>query len=138
MPLRLTSRALHPSALQSSKNSLQPLRRSQLRAARPRIAINLFFTGRNRLFGQQPISFLLRAFSERVFHPPVFQRVKTDYHQPSLLLQDLGRRLEQRIEVFQFTVYEYSDRLKGSSRWMNSPTTFMRIYCRGASRYNFC
>ena len=35
--------------------ALRPFGRAHLRAARPRIAINLFFPGRHRLFRQQPV-----------------------------------------------------------------------------------
>ena len=138
MPLRLTSPALHTFRCAEPKKFLYPLRRSQLRAARPRIAINLFFTRCDRLFGHQLIDLLLRALSEGVLHSPVFQRVKADYYETSLPLQDLRRCLEQCVEVFQLTVYENSDRLKGSRRRMDSPTAFVRVYCRGASRYNSC
>src|SRR5258705_8311949 len=53
---------------------------SQLRAARPRIAIDLFFAGRHRLLGKQLVATLLRSFAERIFHNAVFQRVETDDH----------------------------------------------------------
>src|ERR1700722_8391469 len=98
---------------------LNSLRRSHLRAARPRIAITLFFSCCKRLFGQQTEVTLPRSFAESIFYDPIFQRVKTDHHHTSLWLQNPRRRIEQRLQIVQFAVYEDSKSLKSSGRRMN-------------------
>src|ERR1022692_3924542 len=93
--------------------------RPHLAAARPRIAIYLFPARRHRLLGQQPVAALLRTLAKRILDDSVFERMKADHHQPSARLQHSGRRLQQCLQIVQFTVYEYSESLKGSRRRMN-------------------
>src|SRR6202162_4078609 len=96
-------------------------RRPQFRAARPRIAIALFYRCRYRLLRQQTEVTLLRRFAEGIFHNAILERVKTDHHHASSWLQNPGRRIYQRPQIVQFAVYEDSERLKSSGRRMNSP-----------------
>jgi len=109
--------------------SLNFFRRPQFRAARPRIAIALFFSCRQRLLRQQTEVTLLRSIAEGIFHDAIFQRVKTDHHHASPWLQNPGRRVQQRPQIVQFAVYEDSERLKSSGRRMNSP--LFRIHWPG-------
>ena len=71
----------------------------QLRASRPRVRSDLFFTRRHWLFRQQLVLPQLRALSHRIFHDAVFQRVKADHHQPSTRFQQLRRCFEQPPQI---------------------------------------
>src|SRR5438309_10595830 len=100
--------------------ALQSFGGSQLRAARPRIAIDFFFIGRHRLFRQQAVVTSFRAFAKSIFHDAVFQRVETDDHQPASRFQQPRGCFHQRPQVVEFAVYEDSESLKGARRGMNS------------------
>src|ERR1017187_3865079 len=100
-------------------SALYSFGRPHLGAARPRIAIYLFPARRHRLLGQQPVAALLRTLAKRILDDSVFERMKANHHQPSARLQHSGRRLQQCFQIVQFTVYEYSESLKGSRRRMN-------------------
>src|ERR1017187_9137111 len=100
-------------------SALYSFGRPHLGAARPRIAIYLFPARRHRLLGQQPVAALLRTLAKRILDDSVFERMKANHHQPSARLQHSGRRLQQCFQIVQFTVYEYSESLKGSRRLMN-------------------
>ena len=99
----------------SSSALLNSFRRPHLRAARPRIAINLFLPGGHWLLRQQLVVTLLRAFAEGIFHDAVLQRVETDDHYPSARFQHSRGRFQQLPQVVQFMVYEDSESLKGSA-----------------------
>src|ERR1017187_636614 len=100
-------------------SALYSFGRPHLGAARPRIAIYLFPARRHRLLGQQPVAALLRTLAKRILDDSVFERMKANHHQPSARLQHSGRRLQQCFQIVQFTVYEYSESLKGLRRRMN-------------------
>src|SRR5439155_5515070 len=103
--------------------------------ARARIAINLFLSGSHWLFDQQPVVPLLYPFAEGIFYDAVLQRVKTDDDQPSSRFQHLRSGIQQRPQIVQFTVYEYSESLKGFRRGMNP--SFCLIHWPGRGRYDF-
>ena len=65
---------------------------------------------------------LLHSFAESIFHDAILQRVETDDHQPSARFQHLRGRIQQRLQVFQFMVYEDSECLESSCRGMNPPS----------------
>ena len=109
-------------------------RRPQFRAARPRIAIALFFSCRYWLLRQQTEGTLLHSFAEGILYDAIFHRVKTDHHHASAWLQNPGRRFHQRPQIVQFAVYEDSKSLKSSGRRMNSP--LFRIHWPGRGRYD--
>src|SRR5260370_4048754 len=78
------SRAINPSlavsgTAESRALPSNSLRRPQFCAAGPRVAINLFFSGRHWFLCQQPVLPQLRALAHRIFHDAVFQRVKADH-----------------------------------------------------------
>src|SRR5438270_2125670 len=138
MPSRTRSWMCRPPVGHCANQRLAPplnfFRRSQLRAACPRIAFDFLVSRRYRLLCKNAVSTITRALPHRVFHDAVFERVKTDDHQASARLEDLGRRVtaEQRLQVIQFTVYEDSDPLESQSRWMNSRV----FHCPERARYN--
>src|SRR5205807_6852799 len=101
------------------------------RAACPRITIALFFTRRDWLLCQHAEITLMHPFAEGIFHDAVFQRMKTDHHHASTGLQNLGRCLEQRLQIVQFAVYEDSKSLKSSRRGMNSSLSLIHWPGRG-------
>src|SRR2546423_5473921 len=109
--------------------------RPQFRTARPRIAINLFFFGSHWFLDQQPVVPLLCSFSEGIFDDAVLQRVKADDYQPSSRFQHLRGGVQQRPQIVQFTVYEYSESLKSFRRGMNP--SFCLIHWPGRDRYDF-
>src|ERR1700676_4595880 len=98
---------------------LTSFRRAQFRASRPRIAINLFFSGGHRLLGQQLVVTLLHSLTKSIFHDAILQRVEADDHQPSAWFEHPRGRIEQRPQVVQLVVYEDSDCLESSGRRMN-------------------
>src|SRR5215469_1156760 len=93
----------------------------QLRAARSRVTINLFFSCPHRFLNQQSVKTLTHSLAKTIFYNPVLQRVEADDHQSAARLQQLRGRTQQRPQIVQFTVYEDSESLKGSCRRMNSP-----------------
>ena len=109
--------------------SLDLFRCPQFRAACPRIAIAFQFSCRHRLFGQHTEVALSGALAKCIFHDAIFQRMKADHHHASSWLQNPRRRFEQRLQIFQFAVYEDSKSLKSLSRGMNS--TFGLIHWPG-------
>jgi hypothetical protein len=110
--------------------ALNSLRGSQLRASRPRIAIALFFRCRYRLLGQSAVVHVLNtALAEGILYDAVFERMKTDHHNPPAGFQNLWRYCEQRLQIVQFAVYENSKSLKSSRRGMNS--SLLRIHWPG-------
>src|SRR5438876_3447717 len=115
----VVSKLLTTEGTELRRGKSHPLRCPQFCAAGPRVAINLFFSGSYWLFCQQPVLPMLHALAYRVFHDAVFQGVKADHHQPSTRFQQLRRCIEQLPQVVQFTVYEYSESLKGPGRRMN-------------------
>src|SRR5581483_7241313 len=106
-------------------------RRSQFRAARPRVAITLFFSGCHWLFCQHTEVSFVNPFAEGIFDDAVFQRMKTDHHHASTRLQDRRRRRKQRLQIVQFAVYEDSKSLKSSRRGMNSSLSLIHWPGRG-------
>ena len=94
-------------------------RRSQLCAARARVAIDLFFAGRDRLSGQNLPDSLLCAFPETVFRDAIFKRMKADDDEPCGGLKQLGCGLEQCPDFVQLAIDVDTQRLKGSGRRMN-------------------
>src|SRR3954471_24794696 len=92
----------------ATRSKLNSLRRSQLRAACPRIAFDFLVPCRYRLLCKDAVGAITCALSHRVFHDAVFERVKADDDQAPARLEDPGRRItaEQRLQVIQFTVYE--------------------------------
>src|ERR1700721_2657331 len=107
---------------------------AHLGAARPRIALNLLFAGAHWLSPHQLVPTLSGTLSQRIFHNPIFKRVKADHHQPSARLQHSGSRHQQRFQIVQFTVYEYSESLKSSSRRMNP--LMLIFHWPGRGRYH--
>src|SRR5258708_28231806 len=101
------------------QEALNFFRGPQLRAARPWIAINLFFAGSHRLFRQDLVDPRFSSVAQSVFYDAVLQRVKADHHQPASRFQDARRCFHKRLQVVQFAVYEDSDSLETGVRWMN-------------------
>ncbi len=110
-----TSKLQIPRFARNDIKELNSFRRAQLRAARPRIAIDFFFPSDHRLLGQQLVVTLLHAFAKGIFHDAVLQRVEADDHHPPARFEQLRGRIEQRPQVVQFIVYEDSESLKGSA-----------------------
>src|SRR5258705_13732238 len=111
--------------------SSNPFRRTQFRAAGPRITINLFFAGGHWLFCEQPVVSLPHSITESIFDDAVLQRVEADHDQAPARLQQLRGCFEQVPQVVQFAVYEDSESLKGSGRRINSPLCLIHWPGRG-------
>src|SRR5215469_14101927 len=104
---------------------------AQLRAARSRVAINLFFPCGYRFSVQQPVMTLMHSLAKTILYNPVLQRVEADDHQPTARSQQPWGRTQQRPQVVQLTVYEDSESLKGSGRRMNAPLCWLHWPGRG-------
>src|SRR5439155_23301516 len=98
---------------------LAPFRGAQFSAARSWITAHFHVVCRYWLFRQQPVKTTLRARAQRIFHSAVFQRVEADDYQPAATPEHRRRRFQQRLQLFQLTVYEDSDRLESARRGMN-------------------
>src|ERR1035438_4045120 len=131
-PARLTITA--PGARQFLRANSNSLRRPHLRAARSRITLNLVFRCHQRFLRKQTKEHVLRPLPHGILHDPVFQRVKTNYHQPAARPKHARRRLQQCFQIIQFTVYEYSESLKSSSRRMNP--LMLPFHWPGRGRYH--
>src|ERR1035437_654029 len=99
---------------------IRSLRRSQLRAPRAGVAVQLFFAGCNRLFRENLPDSLPRAFAQAVLGDAILQRVEADDHQSCGGLEQTGCGLQQNSNLVQLAIYVDTKSLKGSGRRMNA------------------
>ena len=109
-------------------------RGAELGAARSRVAVNLFFTGRHGFSGQDLPDPVLRAFPDAVFRDAIFKRMKADNDEPCGGLKQLWRGLKQSPDFVQFLINEDTQRLKGPGSRVNMSV----FYWREGGCYDSC
>src|SRR5688572_7620898 len=95
---------------------------AELRAARPRVPLDLFLGRHDRLLGQHPhadVAGLLEG-PERVLHDAVFERVKRDHDQTGAVPEPAHRRLEKPVETLELAVHPDAQRPKHPRRGVDA------------------
>ena len=112
-PVGTAASAVRPSNAQPGRSKLSSaalnfaLRARGLRSLSSSVAVTGFLVSTRKCLS------LIRALAEGILYDAIFQRVKTDHHHASSWLQNPRRRFQQRLQIFQFAVYEDSKSLKG-------------------------